>query len=116
MQRQRWLTPPPRLSGLTDAEMRRVDANRPQDDDGEIRPGAKRDADACSSWPEVISARRGTSRACRAFPRILRWRTDKAIDDADSIDALDACWRNDSAGRASTQRRFRSCPSSLSAY
>jgi DNA ligase-1 len=24
------------------------------------------------------------------FPRILRWRRDKAIDDADSIDALDA--------------------------
>lgn len=79
-------------SGLTDAEMRRVDAivrKTTLEKFGPVR----------SVTPTLVfelgfegiqrSPRHKSGIAVR-FPRILRWRTDKAIDDADSIDALDA--------------------------
>ena len=79
-------------SGLTDAEMRRVDAivrKTTMEKFGPVR----------SVTPTLVfelgfegiqrSPRHKSGIAVR-FPRILRWRTDKAIDDADSIEALDA--------------------------
>ena len=79
-------------SGLTDAEMRRVDAivrKTTIEKFGPVR----------SVTPTLVfelgfegiqrSPRHKSGIAVR-FPRILRWRTDKAIADADSIDALQA--------------------------
>ena len=58
-------------SGLTDEEIRKVDALRPAEHGREVRPGARgRSRSWCSSWrSRASSARHGTSRASRcAFP------------------------------------------------
>ena len=79
-------------SGLTDAEMRRVDAivrKTTIEKFGPVR----------SVTPTLVfelgfegiqrSPRHKSGIAVR-FPRILRWRTDKDVAEADSIDALQA--------------------------
>jgi DNA ligase-1 len=77
-------------SGLTDAEIRRVDAFVRQHTVEKFGP-------VRTVTPELVfelafegiqrSARHKSGVAVR-FPRILRWRTDKKADDADSLEAL----------------------------
>ncbi len=79
-------------SGLTDAEIRQVDSfvrRNTREKFGPVR----------SVTPELVfelafeaiqrSSRHKSGLAVR-FPRILRWRTDKRIEDADSLDAIKA--------------------------
>jgi DNA ligase-1 len=83
-------------SGLTDAEMRRVDAIVRQSTVEKFGP-------VRSVTPTLVfelgfegiqkSSRHRSGIAVR-FPRILRWRTDKTIEEADTIETLQA-WVDD---------------------
>ncbi len=78
-------------SGLTDAEIGKVDAVDPQDHGREIRPGAQREADAGvrDSASKASRAARGTRAASPcAFRACCAWRDDKPVDEADTLDVL----------------------------
>jgi DNA ligase-1 len=79
-------------SGLTDAEIRRVDAfvrKTTVEKFGPVRNVTPTMVFELGFEGIQRSSRHKSGIAVR-FPRILRWRTDKSIDDADTLDALRA--------------------------
>jgi DNA ligase-1 len=79
-------------SGLTDAEIARVDAivrRTTIESFGPVRSVTPTMVFELGFEGIAASPRHRCGIAVR-FPRMLRWRTDKAIDDADAIDALRA--------------------------
>ena len=58
----------------------------------EVRPGAQRQAELVFElgFEGIQRSPRHKSGIAVRFPRMLRWRTDKAVDEADTLDALQA--------------------------
>lgn len=84
-------------SGLTDAEIRQVDAfvrKNTLEKFGPVRT-VKPELVFEIAFEGIQASTRHKSGVAVRFPRILRWRTDKTIQDADSIDALTALLDNE---------------------
>ena len=79
-------------SGLTDAEMREVDrfvrANT-EDRFGPVR-AVRPELVMELAFESIQASTRHKSGVAVRFPRILRWRRDKGIDDADALETLRA--------------------------
>lgn len=80
------------FSGLTDAEIRKVDAHIRRSTVEKFGPvrTVKPELVFEIAFEGIQSSSRHKSGIAVRFPRIARWRTDKKIEDADSLDSLRA--------------------------
>jgi DNA ligase-1 len=79
-------------SGLTDEEMGQRRRGDPQDHHRELRAGAQREAHLVFElgFEGINRSGRHKSGIAVRFPRMLRWRDDKPVDEADTLETLAA--------------------------